>query len=117
MRIILGDEVHRDGIDTMAGILGGEAFAFEDVAQMAAAVGTDDLDTPAVGVQDACYGSFYLVIKAGPAAERVELVIGPIQGGVALFAGVEAGSVMHVVLASERTLCAFVDKDTFFFGG
>ena len=63
-----GDEPDRERVDAVAGILLREAFAFEDMAQVAPAVGADYLRATPVRVRMAHHASWEFVIEAGPAA-------------------------------------------------
>ena len=56
----------------MAGVLLGEAFAFEHVAQMAAAVCADYFRATPIGVHMSLYAPWVFFIEAGPATARLE---------------------------------------------
>ena len=46
-----GNELHREGVDTMARVRRGKTFSEEFVAQMAAAIGALDLRPSTVGIR------------------------------------------------------------------
>lgn len=52
----------------MAGVLLREAFAFENVAQVAPAVGADYLRTKPIGIRVALHASRVFFVEARPAA-------------------------------------------------
>jgi hypothetical protein len=56
----------------MTGVLLGEAFAFEDVAEMAAAVRANYLRATPVRILESLNGPRVFVIEAGPATTRLE---------------------------------------------
>ena len=99
------------------GVLLREAFALEDVAEVASAVFAEDLDASSIGVDVAANGAFDLVVEAGPAAAGVELVFGAVELRVAAAAGVDAGIFRIDVLAGTGELGPFVDEDALFFRG
>ena len=68
------DEFHRDGVNAVTSVFGSEAFAGEDVTQVAAAIGTVNFRTLAVWVGQASHGAGDLIVKTWPAAEGVEFV-------------------------------------------
>lgn len=57
-----GDEVHGAGIDTVAGVIGGQALPQEDMTQVAAAIDAEDLGSLAL-LQD---GGYYIRISCCP---------------------------------------------------
>ena len=63
-----GDEADGEGVDAMAGVPLREVFAFEDVAQVAAAVGADYLGAMPVRVRMGLHSPGVFFIEAGPAA-------------------------------------------------
>ena len=62
----------------MAGVGRGEPFAHENVAKMATAIGTLDLDSHTVGVGYPVYCAQYLLVERRPSAVSVELIVGTI---------------------------------------
>src|SRR5690606_3238914 len=112
----LRDELHGDAVHAMPRVLGRKAFAFKHMAEMAAAVAADDLDTTAVGVGVTLHRAGDLVVKAGPATVAVELVGRLVQRGVALPADVSAGGLVVGVLADEGALRPLVEDDAGFVG-
>ena len=74
----------------MPGVLRGEPFALEDMAEVPAAGGADDLGAAAVGIRLAAYGTGEGVVEARPAAAGVELAVGGEEGRAATPAGVGA---------------------------
>lgn len=85
----------------MAGVLGSKPLTLEDVSQMPSAAGTSDLGPGPIRVRQLDDGAGNLVVKAGPAASRVELVGGAIEGSVAATAMVGADTPKRFVLARE----------------
>jgi hypothetical protein len=65
-----GDEPDGQRVHAMTGVLPGEAFPFEDVAQVTAAVGADYFCTTPVRVRMALHASWVFFIEARPAAQR-----------------------------------------------
>lgn len=100
----------------MPSVLGRHALAFEDVAEMSAAMIADDLRSPTISVSNAFDGVADLVVEAGPTAPRVELAGRFIQRRVAPSAEIGAGLLAIVQLPGARSLGALVDDDACFFG-
>src|SRR5688572_9899953 len=115
-RLPLWHEAHRERVDAVARVLGGDAFAEEDVAEVAAAVRALDFDAHAIRVRQAFDGAGDFVVEGGPAAVGVELVGAAVEWRVAATADVGAGLVEVVVLAGEGILGALVLDDAGFFG-
>lgn len=93
---------------------GGEPLALEDVAQVPAAVGADDLDAlhEHAGVLEALDGARDAVKVGGPAAAAVELVRRLVQGRVATRARVHARrGLVFVELAGPGGLGALLAED------
>ena len=101
----------------MPRVLRGEAFAFEDVAEVTFAVGADDLDAAAVGIGVLVNSSGNFIIEARPSATRFEFISGLIEWLVALAADVGSGEFVVFVLAGAGAFGAFVEEDALFFGG
>lgn len=92
----------------------GEALALEDVAEVAAAVGTGDLDSfhEHAGVLEAFDGAGDAVEVGGPAAAAAELVRCLVQGGVTPGACVHTlRRVVLVKLAGPGRLGALLAED------
>ena len=85
-------ELHRHRIDAVACVLVGQAFACEDVPQVAAAVAADDLDSPAVCIGFSMDGAFDLVVEARPATPGMKLVFRAVERSVAATTGIRAVS-------------------------
>ena len=100
----------------MAGVLPRKAFAFEDVAQVAAAMGADYLYATAVGVRMALHASRVFFIKARPAAARFEFSLRRIKWVIATTTNKGAARKQCLVFAAERTFRSFVDDDSLFIG-
>ncbi len=100
----------------MASVLLREVFAFEDVAQVPAAVGADYLCATAVGVRMALHASGIFFIETGPAAARLEFGRSRVKRVVATPADKRAGRKQRVVVAAERPFRSFVDDDALLFG-
>ncbi len=86
---------------------GREALAFEDMAEVAAAVGADNLGPRhAIGlVLVASDGSGEAVEVSGPAAAGLELVVGLVQRSIA--AGARVDALAGVVLVKLPRSCGF----------
>src|SRR5215208_8352743 len=98
----------------MAGVLPGEAFPFEDVAQVTATVGTDYFRTMPVGVHMALHASRVFIIETRPAAARLELSLRGIERVVAASADKGAGRKLRLILARERSFRSLVKDDSLF---
>ena len=85
----IGLEFEYVAVDAVA-LVSRRRAVVEDVAQVAAAVGADDLGPAAIGVGDAPDAALDLVVEARPAAAAVELVLRAVERGVALPADVGA---------------------------
>lgn len=113
---VVGREVQADAVDAVALVGGrGEALALEDVAQVASAVGADDLGAGhAKGVvRMAGHGARDAVKVGGPAASRLELVRRLVQRRLAAGARVDARlRVELVILAGSGGLCALLPQDS-----
>lgn len=93
---------------------GGIALALEDVAEVAAAVGADDLGPGHAegAVLMAGHGAWDAVKISGPAAARLELVVGFVQRRAAAGTGIDTlVRVVLVVSAGARALCALLPED------
>ena len=95
----------------MPGVFGGKAFAFKNVAQVAAAMGADDLRAASVGVGQAAHGLGQGVVKAGPAAAGVKLVFGAEQGCAALAAEVSSRRLGMYIGSAEGRFRGLVQQD------
>ena len=82
----------------MAGVLLREAFAFEDMAEMAAAISADYLRATPVHVQMALNAPRVFFIEARPAAARLEFSLRRIKRVVATPANEGAGRKLRLVL-------------------
>lgn len=98
----------------MARVLIRKTFAFEDVAQVTATVGADDLRATSVRIRNALHASREFVIETGPAAARLKLRFRRIQRVVAAPANEGSGRIKRFVLAAERPFRSLVDDDSFF---
>src|SRR5271156_453088 len=113
----LRNELQRYGIGAVPRVLCREPLAQEDVAQVGAAVGALDLRPASVGVGDPLDRARYLVVEGRPAAPRVELVLGTIEGRLAPPAEVRPRPEIVLVLAGEGPLRPLVDYDLFLLRG
>jgi hypothetical protein len=100
----------------VASVLLREAFAFKDVAQMAATMTADYLNATPVRIPMALHGAREFVVKAGPTATRLELGLGRIERVVAAPANKSAGRIQRFVLAAERHFRSFIDNYSLFVG-
>ena len=78
-----GDEPNGERVDAVSGIFLGEAFAFEHVAQVAAAVGADDLSAAPVRVLMTFHAARIFFIEAGPTAAGLEFGFSRVERVVA----------------------------------
>lgn len=113
--LVLWREAETDAVDAVP-LVGGRviALALEDVTEVAAAVGADDLGARhAKGpVLVARHGAGDAVVVGRPAATRAELVVGLVQGRLAPGAGVHARrGLVLVVLARAGGLGALLAED------
>lgn len=111
-----GDELDGKAIDAMAGILCREAFAFEYMAQVAAAVVAKDFHTATVGIADFFDGAGDFVVEAWPATAAAEFVVAIVQRIIATAADEDAVDLEVVVLVGKRHFGAFTDNDVLFLG-
>jgi hypothetical protein len=100
----------------MPGIGGRKPFAFEDVAEVATTVFTEDLDPAAIGVAVFTDGAGDFVVEAGPAATAAEFVLAVIQRCIAPPANKYTVDFKIIKLIGERHLGAFVNDDVRFLG-
>ena len=112
---VIGREIQADAVDAVTLVGGrGESLALEDVAEMAAAIGADDLGAGhAPGAVLVARDSAWDAVKVGrPAAARLELVVGLVQRRITAGAGVDTrvGEEL-VVLAREGRLGALLPED------
>ena len=112
---LAGTKGQREGIDAMPRVFRRKMFAFKNMSQMAAARGADDFDARAVGIGTTFHRARNFVVKAGPAAARVEFVRGPIQGRAAPAAYIGARFVQVPVSARKGPFRIFVPNDAIFF--
>ncbi len=82
------DELHGDRIHAVADVFIGEAFAFENVTEVATTARTGDLRAVSVGINRALNCAIDFVVEAGPSAAGVEFVGGAIEWCIALFTDV-----------------------------
>ena len=68
---VFGDEPDGEGVDAVTGVLIREAFAFEDVAQVTAAVGADYLRVTPVRILMTHHTARVFFIEAGPTAALI----------------------------------------------
>jgi len=66
----------------MACVFRCEPLSDEDVTQMAAAVGAQDLGTPSVGIGNVFHGALDFVIETRPPTMRFKFVFRPVKGGI-----------------------------------
>lgn len=100
----------------MTRVLLGEAFAFEYVAEMAAAVRADYLNATSVGVAMPLDAARVFVIEAGPAAARLKLSLRRVERVVAAPANKRAGRKQRLVLAAEWPFRSLVYDHSLFVG-
>lgn len=101
-RRTLGDEEKGNGVHAVPYVLWGEPLAFEDVPEMPPAPSALDLGPFSIRVRKTADGSRDLIIKARPAATRIEFALGAVQRGPALAAHVGPRGVVILVLSRKR---------------
>jgi len=97
----------------VAGVFVCKSFAGEDVAEMAAAAGADDLHPLAIRIGDALDRAGNLVIKARPAAAGMEFILRAVERGVAALAEIGAFRLVVGVLPGEGPLRPLVQDHPF----
>lgn len=100
----------------MPGIFLSQTLTFENVTEVAVAIGTKNLNSPTIGISLPANGSRNLIVESWPATARVELVLRAVQRGFAAATDVGARGKMLVVLTSEGVLGAFVFNHPSFIG-
>ncbi len=100
----------------MAGVLFGETFAFEEVAEVGAAGCTGNFGAPTVRVFTAANCAGKRVIEAGPATAAVELALRSEKRRVTAAAYKSAPFVVVHIFTGEGHFGAFVYYDARFFG-
>src|SRR5260221_4300038 len=113
----LRQELERDRVPAVAGVLRREPLADEDVAEVSAARGALDLDTLTVRIRDPVDGAFDLLIERRPPAAGVELRVRNVERRVAPPADVGALREEVVVRAGEWTFGALVHDHACLFRG
>jgi hypothetical protein len=101
----------------MPGILFGHPLTGEDMAEVAPAIGTDDLNPSAITICMLFYRSGKLIIKTRPPASRGKLICGDVERLIALPADVGAWHFIIVILAGKGPFRAFMEDDTGFVSG
>lgn len=114
--VIGGDKIHGDRVDAVTCVLWGVAFAGEDMAQMAGAIGAEYFSAATISIGDLVYCTGDLIVKTGPAAVGFELGSVLEQFCAALFAGVKALFEVIIVLSREGRFRSLVDDDILFPG-
>ena len=92
-------------------------FTLENVAEVAAAIITEDLNPETISVYLPMNRACDFIIKGRPAAVRMKLVFGPVQWGITLLADILATFEVIGKLACKGHLCAFMQNDMLFFVG
>jgi hypothetical protein len=98
----------------VARVLLREAFAFEHVAQVPAAVSADYLRAPTIRIRTAFDAARVFFIEAWPTAARLEFGFRREKRVIATPAYKRARRIQRLVLAGERSFCSFVDDDSLF---
>ena len=88
-----------------------EAFSLKHVPQVAITIAADDFHSKAVRVGSASDCVFNFVIKAGPSTVALKLVIGSIEGCVALAADIGPRVLCHGVSSGTRWLGSLIQDD------
>lgn len=102
-------EGHGDGVYAVAGIFLGQSLAEEYVSKMSVAGRTDYLCPSSVGIGMPGDGKGELLIKGGPPAIGLELVIRCVEGRSTLPAVVGSHLLVVGVFASIGAFCSLVD--------
>ena len=74
-RLACRDKSDRDRIHTVTSVFIRQVFSFEDVTEVTAAGIAQYFDTKTIGVDFSANGSLNFVIKGGPSAVRLELIL------------------------------------------
>jgi hypothetical protein len=110
------DESNGDGVDAVARVFIGEAFALEDVAQVCVAMSAENFCAPAIRIHMPLDTPWVLIIKTRPTTARMKFCFRRIERIIATPANERARRKQPVVLARERHLRALINDDSFFFG-
>lgn len=117
IELLPADELDRQAVDAVAGILFGQSFALKNVAEVATAVVAEDFDAAAVGITNFFNRAGHFVVETGPTAAGAELVLAIVKRGIATAANEDTVDLEVVILAGEGHFGAFVDNDAGFLGG
>ena len=98
----------------MASVLRREAFPFEHVAQVPAAVSADYLRAMTVRIRTAFDAARVFFIEAWPTASRLKFGFRREKRVVATPADKRARRIQRLVLAREWSFCSFVDNNSLF---
>lgn len=101
----------------MPGVLGGEQFTDEDMAEMTAAASALYFDAIAIRIRQLPNGALDLLVERRPAAAGMELRTRNVEGRVAPAADISALNEEVVVLAGKWALSPLVHNDPRRFGG
>lgn len=85
--------------------------------QVPTTVGANDFRPKPVGVRHAFYGSFNLIIKTGPAAMAIELVLASVEGSIASAAYIRTNRLILLVLSRAGKLGPLAKNDALLFSG
>ena len=109
------NEMKREGIDAVAGILWCEILPCEDMPEMGIAVRAHYLCPAAIGIGYMLHRVWEFLIETRPAAARVEFRVRDIQRGCAAPADIRTFSEEIIILPRKRCLGPFVHDDAFLF--
>ena len=84
------------------------------MAQMRPAVITDNLGPTAIGVGDAFYRSGDFIVKTGPAAMGIKLILRPVERRAASFTKIYPRFIILIILTGEGTLGFLVNDNPLF---
>ena len=99
----------------MSDIFCSQPLSNEHMAQMAFAMGTNDLCASTVFIRNSFYSTGDFIIKSGPSTTGIKFIFSVIKDKATLPAMVCSVYKKVIVLAGKGWLCAFVNDDTFFF--
>ena len=92
----------------MADVFLGKPLAQENMSQMCTAIIADNFGSHPISILNPFYRSFNFIIKTGPAAMRIELVVRFVKRRVTSFANICSLFFVLIILARKRLFSAFM---------
>src|SRR6056297_1007350 len=100
----------------MSGIFFSKFFSGKHVPQMAPTVSAKNFNSPTICIGYAFHISCYFIIKAGPAATRIKLIIGVVKWIIAAPADKSACCFEIIVFAGKGLLCSLMNDNSLLLG-